>query len=353
MKKDQDKVFQYEEIFSLMLNMYHQFVYDKKDPQTEIRSVEKYFYRLTRLALGEFEFARRLAYEGISVNRLTHYDQLSKIYKQHAPEDFIINNGNLTAFIDVKYYDNNRLLKFIPLNTQDIKRACFNKSMFKVDKSFFAIKRFNKWYLLDAEKANIFFKDKTKDVQFLPIERLLEFCDHDVIKEKSVCLNIGGRGYFKGAKLNLHSPSDTRLKIGIDLYSIGKAPEDRKEIEFQVWNEKEEKKTVLATDNQARILWTTFHTIEYELKNLLIRNEIKQIDEIENFTDILPTEFTITDSLFTTEAITVKYGEKPKDISEKYLNSLYSSNWIIEDHLEYLLGKSWVLIKSKISKENK
>lgn len=352
MTNSKDNVFQYEEIFSLMLNMYHQFVFDKNDPQNEVKSVEKYFYRLTRLALGEFEFARRLAYEGIKVNRLTHYEQLSKIYKQHAPEDFLINQNGITSFVDVKFFDSKRLIKFIPLNSNDIKRALKNKDKFKIDKGLFGIKRFNKWYLIDSEKLNTFFKDLNKEVQYLPVEKLIEFDEKEILQEKPITLNIGAKsGDFNGKQGKIIAPNDSRLNTGIDIYSIGTPPKNRKEMEFKVWNEKDVKKEVLAIDYQSRILWTTYNTLNFEIRNLLFKGDIKQIDEIPYFTDILPTEFTVTDSLFTTESIKVEYGKTPKETARKYLNSLYASNWIIDEHTEYLLGKIWVLLKSKILKE--
>lgn len=347
-----DNPFQYEEIFSLMLNMYHQFVFDKDNPEQEVQNVERYFYRLTRLALGEFEFARRLAYEGLYVNRLTHYDIISKIYKQTAPEDFIISHNGKTAFIDVKFYDKNNLKENAILNKQDIERAIYNAKKFNINLAFIAIKRFNRWYLVEANLI----KDKIKlykdDLYFVEIDFLRRNHREDFLKEEPICFNLGSQDWiFKGAKTTINPPKDNSLIKGVDIYSFGKASNDRKDIEFKMWNESGIKVEIFEEGYRAKILWTIYHTLENEIKNLLIRQEIKQIDELTCYTDILPTEFSVTDSLITSGIIEIGSNQIGKDRVKRFLNSLYSANYIIKDHLDYMTGKTWVMFKSKINKE--
>ncbi len=350
MPKEKENPFQYEEVFSLMLNMYHQFVFDRENPEQEVQNVEKYFYRLTRLALGEFEFARRLAFEGLKVNRLTHYDIISSIYRQHAPEDFLISKNGKNAFVDVKFYDKNRLKDKVVLNKKDIERAIINATNFKVDLAFLAIKRYNRWYLIEAREI----KSKIKlwnDLYFVDIDFLRKNHRNDFLQEKSVCLNLGSQDWiFNGSKLKIEPPKDNSLLKSVDLYSFNKAPKDREEIEFKMWNESGDKINIFEDGYRSKILWTIYNTLEFEIKNLLIRQEIKQIDEIPCFTDILPTEFSITDSLITSGIIDVK-NEIGKERVRKFLSQLYNANYIIDKHLEYMTGKTWVMFKSKINKE--
>lgn len=350
--KEKNSPFQYEEVFSLMLNMYHQFVFDRENPEQEVQNVERYFYRLTRLALGEFEFARRLAFEGLKVNRLTHYDIISKIYKQHAPEDFIISKNGLNAFVDVKFYDKNNLKDKAVLNKKDIERAILNAKNFKIDLAFLAIKRFNRWYLVEAQKIKDNFKSGKDNLYFVDIQFLRDNQRNDFLEEKPVCLNLGSQDWiFKGAKTTIQPPKDNSLLKSVDLYSFPKAPIDRNEIEFKMWNESGKKVDIFEDGYRSKILWTVFHTLQHEIKNLLIRQEIKQIDELSCYTDILPTEFSITDSLITSGIIELDYNQLAKDRVGKFLSQLYNANYITNLHLEYMTGKTWVMYKSKINKD--
>lgn len=353
MKNQQHKnnPFQYEEVFSLMLNMYHQFVFDKENPEQEVQNVENYFYRLTRLALGEFEFARRLAFEGLKVNRLTHYDIISKIYKQKAPEDFIISKNKKNAFVDVKFYDKNNLKNEILLNKKDIDRAISNINNFKIDFAFIAIKRYNRWYLIDAE----IIKDNHNHYNGLykvKVDFLRKNHRNDFLEEKPVCFNLGSQDWiFKGTKTNINPPKDNSLIKSVDLYSFNKIPTDRNEIEFKMWNESGNKIGIFEDGYRSKILWTIYSTLQNEVKNLLIRQEIKQIDELSCFTDILPTEFSITDSLITSGIIDLNYDEVGKNKVGKFLTQLYNANYITNKYLKYMTGKAWVMYKSKIGKE--
>jgi hypothetical protein len=351
-KEEKSSPFQYEEVFLLMLNMYHQFVFDRENPEQEVQNVEKYFYRLTRLALGEFEFARRLAFEGLKVNRLAHYDIISKIYKQYAPEDFIISKNGVNAFVDVKFYDKNSLKENVILNTRDIELALINAKNFKIDLAFLAIKRYNRWYLVEAQKIKDYHKPNKNSLYFVDIDFLRANHRDDFLKEEPVCLNLGSQNWiFKGSKITIQPPKDNSLLKSVDLYSFPKDQVDRNKIEFKIWNESGQKVDIFEDGYRAKILWTIFYTLQDEIKNLLIHQEIKQIDELSCYTDILPTEFSITDSLITSGVIEIDCKQNGKDRVRKFLTQLYNGNYITNAHLEYMTSKTWVMFKSKINKD--
>ena len=343
--KHNDSPFQYEEVFSLILSMYHQFVSDKSNMSDETETIQNYFHRLTRSALGEFEFARRAAYEGLKVNRLTHYDVLSSIYKQKASADFIIAKDNISALVDVKNYSPSSVIINVLIDKSSIDRAIENKESFNVDYSLIGIKRFHRWYLIDVKdiaKWNRYKKINDSNTYVLSIEFLAKYHKSEFLNEVPLAINMGD-----GKELNLGNGKSfypDGLEKGIDIFSIKeKKGGTNFVIEFSQWTEKKEKKKMVLDSNQAQIVFNVKNQQLSMLNNICFSNNIVKIREIPEYSDLAPTVFSVSDPI-----INNHNGEyqNPHEHLTYALDYLINSKSIVRNNIEYHIGKSWVYSKS-------
>ena len=149
----EESPFVYEEVFSLILSLVQQLQEDSQSGAPRPDKVEDYFQRLTKWALGEYEFARRLAFEGIDTIRLAPYTVLMSYFHQKAPEDFIFFHQGKSACVDVKYYDPLKMLRRIEIPERYVSQVIDFKNRFGLDEAFLAFKRFERWYLLEAKEV--------------------------------------------------------------------------------------------------------------------------------------------------------------------------------------------------------
>lgn len=144
----------YEDIFQLILNLVEEV---KREGNSERRitadELESYFHRLTMGSLGEYEFMRRMAFFGHPVMRIAALPVLWREYSQPVSPDFIVGIGQEKVCVEVKNYkwDNSTSGVIIPKRSAD---NCVRfKNFFKYDRACLAVKRFERWYLLDLEKV--------------------------------------------------------------------------------------------------------------------------------------------------------------------------------------------------------
>ena len=181
--------FAYEEVFSLILSLVQQLQEDSQSGAPRPEKVEDYFQRLTKWALGEYEFARRLAFQGISTIRLAPYAVLMSYFHQKPPGDFIFFHEGRSACVDVKYYDPLKMLRRMEIPERYVSRIIDFKDRFSMGEAFVAIKRFERWYLLEANRVS---RLEKKSGHFLiDIQWARE--NHQVLNEEYCIFNIGER----------------------------------------------------------------------------------------------------------------------------------------------------------------
>jgi hypothetical protein len=185
--RESESPFVYEEVFSLILSLVQQLQEDSRSGVPPREKVADYFQRLTKWALGEYEFARRLAFEGIDCTRLAPYKGLMSYYRQKPPEDFIFYYGGTRACVDVKYYDSSRMLSRIEIPERYVRDVVDFKNRFHLDKAFLAMKRFERWYVLSAERIAGLARER--DHFMIDIEWARQ--NHEVLRENHCIFNLG------------------------------------------------------------------------------------------------------------------------------------------------------------------
>jgi Holliday junction resolvase len=144
----------YEDIFQLILNLVEEVKREgNSDRRITADELESYFHRLTMGSLGEYEFMRRMAFSGHPVMRIAALPVLWREYSQPVSPDFIVGIGQEKVCVEVKNYkwDNNTSGVVIPKRSAD---NCLQfKNFFNYDRACLAVKRFERWYLLDLEKV--------------------------------------------------------------------------------------------------------------------------------------------------------------------------------------------------------
>lgn len=144
----------YEDVFQLILNLVQE-TKSEGDPSKRITAadLEGYFHRLSMGSLGEYEFMRRMAFYGHPVMRVAAMPILWTDYAQPVSPDFITVFKNEKICVEVKNYkwDSNPNGFVVPKRSVD---NCIQfKNFFRYDRACLAVKRFERWYMLDLKKV--------------------------------------------------------------------------------------------------------------------------------------------------------------------------------------------------------
>lgn len=299
-----DSPFAYEEVFSLILSLTQQVLEDREIGAKRQETIENYFIRLTKWALGEYEFSRRMGFEGIKVVRIAPYEALWKYYGQRKPEDFIFQHNEQRCCVDVKYYDSFQMLERIEIQKHFVNSVREFQQDFHLDRAFLAIKRFERWYLLDADK-----------IAKLPVQHdrhLIEIewarNNHEILDERHVCFNLGK--FLTGGKTTMvwydrkgtsfsMTPADDDTINGV-FYETLKLDEMNKKARFDFTVDMTSTKTqpIEKTGVEYSILLNLFRRTEENLRSVLLREALKnRLSNVTGFEDLCPTVFTICDEL--------------------------------------------------------
>jgi len=282
--------FIYEEVFSLILSMTQQFLEDRDSGLLDTETTENYFSRLTKLALGEYEFARRMAFEGIPVVRLAPYKTIIDIYRQRPPEDFIFEYEGKTCCVDVKYYNSLIMQNKIILKKRyvdNVKKFC---DTFALDEAYIAIKRFERWYMLKA----VDIEDLPKVNGCYEIDINWARNNHEVLDEQHCIFNLGsGRPipiFEEDKKVEIINPPESVDRLGVYYGSI-EINEDDGKFAFTYKENKVEE-----TGIRAGFLTNLYHRIDKNFRTILSEG-IYQLDDINGFEDLCPTVFSLIDNI--------------------------------------------------------
>lgn len=274
----------YEEVFNLILSLIEQVRSDvKKEQPVSANELENYFMRLSKGTVGEYEFTRRMAFEDYPIIRIAAFPMLWMKYKQPVTPDFIAKIDNKLACIEVKNEVWKKFTKELIIKKNSLENCEKFKTFMGLDISCIAIKRFEKWYLLDTEnyKKHAILKGNNYSA---PIEKV---CDENLLDEKLIVFDTGNQSR------SVYSPPTNSKKEGV-FYKNIKYSEDSKNIKLRYGHFKNQKELDFEGD-QKEIIGIIFETIEKNFRNVLSNGyEHKDIDLIE---DILPTKFSITDKL--------------------------------------------------------
>jgi hypothetical protein len=226
-----------------------------------------------------------------------------------------------------------------------------NQDKFKVDKSFIAVKRFNRWYLLNAMKIKERFKPNNRTYE-IDINSLPELHDDALLHEEQFCFRNNESGNFHGTCGIIKPPNRADIK-GIDMRSL-QEEEDGK-LTFRMNSSGKFIKSV-EEGIKAKILLKISGVLEKNIKDILINSQrkfysVKQIDEIPVYTDFCPTLFNICDPLISSGKIQVVRNQSPKNVVKSYVESLINSGCIANKYLDYYFGRTWVLMKGTFKKK--
>ncbi len=277
----------YEEVFNLILSLIEQVRSDvNKERQISADELESYFHRLARGTVGEYEFTRRMAFESYPVIRVAAFPMLWLKYEQPVTPDFISRIKNKLACIEVKNYFWSTYLKELVIRKNSLENCKKFKEFMKLDIACIAIKRFEKWYLIDIED---YLKEaKLEDNYYkAPIGRVL---DKNLLNEDLIVFDTGNQMDY--SKLGFKPPENSKEK-GI-YYKEIKVNEDTKEIRVK-YGDHNSTEELIFEGYQKEVVEIIFHIIEKNLRN--IYSSGFEFNDIEFIEDILPTRFSVADKL--------------------------------------------------------
>jgi len=307
----------YEDIFQLILNLVEEIKREgNSDRRVTADDLENYFHRLTMGSLGEYEFMRRMAFYGHPVMRIAALPVLWRDYRQPVSPDFIVSLGEEKACVEVKNYkwDKHAEGFIIPKRSAD---NCIQfKKFFKYDRACLAVKRFERWYMLDLEKVE---KSSYYDNYLISYGELSK---SDMLNESAVTFKLWTPQQFqKGAKKYAPVPKDFTHE-GV-LYSDINTEESRDFIRLQfctgngkVQPNEENCQVRQFKSTQMDIIKIVHQTIESNLKEVYSCGYDWQAAIALNIEDIIPSVFSIHDRL---------RGEVSIDELQGDINTLASS----------------------------
>ncbi|NHI92800.1 MAG: hypothetical protein EAX96_09895 [Candidatus Lokiarchaeota archaeon] len=298
MMKRFNSPFEYEEVFNLILSLVKQVKGDiESNKQVSSLELENYFYRLTKGSLGENEFIRRMAFDEIPVYRLAALPILWKqtsINEQLIAPDFIIKLKEKIACVEVKNYDWQAMTKKLKIDKKSFERCRKFKESLKFNMACIAIKRLQKWYLLDIDMIQI--EDTGPYYQIL----IEDANKCNLLNEDLVVFDTGNYYSTKYMKEHKILPPKESKKEGIIYTSLYKNKkivinkELRKPIKIRYGTNFQSKIQDYNYPENSVIL--IIHEIIEENFRKIFSNGF-QYDKIHLIEDCLPTKFTVTDRL--------------------------------------------------------
>ena len=283
-----DSLFNYESAFSLILSLQEQI---RNVPNNNVDAVEDLtdkFTRLSKLTIGELEFARRMGFESIPCIRISPYPILWTQYDQPVAMDFIINLENMRYCVDVKYYDWKKLGKEFIIKTTKLSSIGKYRDYHFFDGALIALKRFEKWYLFDINDL----KKKASSESGLLKINFSELSEINKLTENHISINTGA---IKRNTDKFDPPSFATVG-GVYVKEIDIDERDCTiRFPFSTTSKAEKDDFCLYEGIQAKVLVSLYTKT---LKNLnLIYKEFNYFTNVDKFTDSLPTEFTLSDSV--------------------------------------------------------
>ena len=360
-----DSPFAYEEVFSLILSLTQQVLEDKEKGTRKQETMENYFIRLTKWALGEYEFARRMGFDGIPVVRIAPYRVLWTYYGQRAPEDFIFQYKEERCCVDVKFYDSFRMLHRIEIPEYYVKGVQSFQHDFHLDRAFLAIKRFERWYLLDADKVSTLPKNQNRHIVEIDWAR----SNHEILDEQHVFFNIGrlvrpiGVGASSeeirwhdamGRSLVIKPPSGA-TKNGVDLRKIDFNHADKiAKFEFSLDMETQATQPTEVAATEYSIFRNLLSRIQENFRTIMLRDELKnKLSNVIRFEDLCPTVFTICDELPELQA--KEASVPPKELAfQKGLRNLENANYVLigqPDKVAFYVAKYFMIVLHDLREE--
>jgi len=329
-----DDPFEYETAFSLILSLQEQTKCAKDKGHETAEEISEKFSRLSKLTIGELEFARRMGFEDIPCIRISPYPILWREFEQPVPADFLITLNSKRYCVDVKYYDWKVLGKKIVIPKRKIDLVEKFSKYHKFDGGLVAFKRFEKWYLFNID--NFVKKAKRKgniyEMLFSDLDKL------SLLEEKHLIFNVGSlRKYSK-------YPLSEDMATGKGIYFKGiEIDKTRKIIKFSFSaNPNETKDKVLSYEGiQGEVLIKLYEKIQKNMS--LLYNEFDSLDSIECFTDSLPTLFTVCDDIIKINSVDKLYS--------CCLNQVTLSKVIFIDKgpkLEYFFARIYSIIEREM-----
>jgi len=304
----------YQEIFDLIISL-------KKN--TNQKELENYFYRLTKGSLGEFEFLKRIAFENIPIIKINTQSVLWKNYNFETTPDFIINYKNKLCAVEVKNYNKFHLNKFFKIEIKSLDSLLKFKKQFNLNKSLLGIKRFEKWYLLDA----IEFKKKAiknKENYIVPIEKI---ANDNLLKEEQYIFNLGSENntgvFFKKLIKDIESNSK-RLVVFV--------------------GNKISTKEINYLGNKKKIIKIMTSIINKNIKEIIYN--AYNINDIKFYEDILPTKFSISNKIGI-----YKNNEIYKELNE-LINNKIIKNKNFDNDLKRIADINWYNYMKEFKKHN-
>lgn len=278
---------QYEDVFNLILSLIEQVRSDvnKKEPVSPSQ-LEKYFHRLARGTIGEYEFTRRMAFENYPVIRIAAFPVLWIKYSQPVTPDFIVRIDNKLACVEVKNYIWQTYTKELVIKKVSLENCKKFRDFMKLDLSCIAIRRFEKWYLIDTDE----YLKHAKEVRGYYRAPINEVLDKNLLNEDLVVFNMGNQSDSAKERYN---PPDNSTDKGVYYKGI-KVNKELKELKVKYGNTMESE-ALQFEGNQKEVIEIIYETIEKNLRDIFSNG--LEFDDIEFIEDILPTRFAITDKL--------------------------------------------------------
>lgn len=297
--------FEYESAFSLILSLQEQVKHSKTNAEDDtVEALSEKFSRLSKLTVGELEFARRMGFDQIPCIRLSPYPILWNDYDQPVPMDFIIKLDSKSYCVDVKYYDWKKLQSEFILSKTKLSSIGRFRDYHSFDGALIALKRFEKWYLFDISdlKRMSVQSNNVLKISFTDLEKI------NKLKEKHIVFNTGA---FKKPSDKYNIPSDIATGGGIYVNAI---KIDKTKITFPFST------TSKATDDDlcefdglnAKVLIKLHDRLGINMN--AVYKEFNHFSECDMFTDSLPTAFSLTDA--------IQEVRSEAELRQKCLNSL-------------------------------
>jgi len=307
----------YENTFQLILNLVEDFKREgDSDRRITADELENYFHRLTMGSLGEYEFMRRMAFYGHPVMRIAALPVLWREYSQPVSPDFIVGIGQEKACVEVKNYkwDNSAEGALVPQRSVD---NCIKfKSYFNFDRACLAIKRFERWYLLDLESIE---KKPHFDSYLISYA---EMSKSDMLNESGVIFRLWTPPQSQEAAAKYAPLPEGFTNDGV-LYSdlSREDPQDRSRLRFCTGNgdSRPNDENCQAREfegTQLEIINIVFQAIESNLKEVYSCGYDWQAAFTMNIEDVIPSVFSIHDRL---------RGEISADALQGHIDTLASS----------------------------
>jgi len=313
MKDNSTSPFAYENAFSLILSLQEQIQHIKPSGENAVEDLSNKFSRLSKLTIGELEFARRMGYEQIPCTRISPYPILWNDYDQPIPMDFIILLNNKRYCVDVKYYDWKKLSKEFIISKTVINTIGKFRDFHHYDGGLIGLKRFEKWYLFDIVdlKKSASNKGKVFSISFTELEKI------NLLNEKHICFNTGTGANHQ---TDIYDPHPKSTFGGIYVKTIESKDEHIK-FQFSTDSIAEQEDLLTYRGTQAIVLNSLYNKINNNLN--LICKEFGNFAEVNNFTDSLPTAFTLSDR--------IQNVNSEKKLKEDYLNNFTKMKLVFHD----------------------